>query len=127
MRRFVAFAAVSGTGLLLDVALYALLCETGVRPGLANLMSAATGVSFVWFVATKRVFGTGGGLPRSRFAAYVAYQVVAVALASVAVDAATVALDDRYLLGKAVVVPVTLVVNFLVVRRLARVPLVPAG
>lgn len=121
-RRFVGFAFVSGIGLTLDVAIYTVLCASGAAPELANLLSAATAVTFVFFAASRRVFSGRDGWMLRPFAAYVAYQVVAITAASVAIGALTDAFGGRYLLAKAAVLPVTLAVNFIVAQRLLSTP-----
>ena len=119
IRRFLAFALVSGMGLTLDVAIYWSLCHEGVRPGLANLVSAGCGVTFVFFAASRKVFTSErDGWLVGPFAAYVAYQVVAIGLASLAVDGLDRLYDGHYLLAKGTILPVTLAVNFLVTQRL---------
>lgn len=107
------FAGASGAGQALDIAIYAALCELGVRAGLANLLSAACGVTFVFFVSAHRDFeGEGRFLPRL-FLAYAAYQAGAILLASLAVDGLTTTLGGAYLGAKLAVLPVTFAANFL--------------
>lgn len=119
VRRFLAFALVSGMGLTLDVAIYWTLCHEGLRPGIANLISAGCGVTFVFFAASRKVFETErDGFLLGPFALYAGYQVVAISLASLAVDALDRLYDGHYLLAKLTILPVTLAVNFLVTQRL---------
>ena len=111
--RIVSFAGVSGAGLCLDYLIYTLLCSGGMTPGLANLISAATAVTFVFAVSVRRIF-TGGDRRMTRlFSLYVVYQIVAVSLASYAVELATNALDGRFLLGKTAILPVSFTANYL--------------
>ena len=112
--RLIRFAGVSGAGLLLDYAIYTVLCEVGLHAAVANLISAGCAVTFVFVVSVHHVFERPDGHMLMRpFAVYVAYQVVAVGAASAAVGALTDALDGRYLLGKTLVVPVSFLANFL--------------
>lgn len=108
------FAGASGAGLVLDVAVYTALNEAGLRAGVANLVSAACGVSFVFLVSAHRIFeGDGDRFLGRLFALYAAYQVVAIVLASLAVDGMTSLLDGAYLAGKLTVLPVTFTANYL--------------
>ena len=112
------FALVSGTGLCIDYAIYTVLCEAGVPPGVSNFISAGIAVTFVYLVSGRTIFRASGRDLHRLFVAYVAFQAVAVPLASVAVHAATDLLDDRYLLGKTVVLPFTFAANYLFTSRL---------
>ncbi len=115
------FAGASGAGLVLDFAVYTALNEAGVRPGIANLVSAACGVTFVFLVSAHRIFETDGDRFLGRlFAFYATYQVVAIVLASLAVDGVTSLLDGAYLAGKLAVLPVTFAANFLFTSWLLR-------
>jgi putative flippase GtrA len=118
LRRFLAFAVVSGLGLILDFVIYTALCESGMQPEFANLISAACGVTFVFFAASRHVFETAEGWLFGPFAMYAGWQVLLIVAASAAVGALTDLFDGRYLLGKLAVVPFTLTLNFLVSQRL---------
>ena len=111
--RIVSFAGVSGAGLGLDYLIYTLLCSGGMRPGWANLISAATAVTFVFVVSVRRIFTGGDGRMSRLFGTYVAYQIVAVGLASYAVELATSAFDGRFLLGKTAILPLSFTANYL--------------
>ncbi|MEA2282699.1 MAG: hypothetical protein QOK21_3306 [Solirubrobacteraceae bacterium] len=112
-RRIVKFAGVSGAGLCLDYAVYTLLCSTGLDAGLANLVSAACGVTFVFLASARHIFEGGDGFMLRLFALYAAYQVVAIALASGAVHEATGLFGGRYLLGKTAILPFSFTANYL--------------
>jgi putative flippase GtrA len=111
--RILKFAGVSGAGLCLDYAIYTLLCSSGVDAGWANLVSAGTGVTFVFLVSARHIFESGERFLLGLFAIYAAYQVVAVSAASWAVGEATHALDGHYLLGKTLVLPFSFTANYL--------------
>jgi putative flippase GtrA len=110
--RIVKFAGVSGAGLCLDYAVYALLCRGGLDAGVANLMSAACGVTFVFVVSARRIFAASDRFLLGLFAVYAAYQLVAISCASWAVHGATELFDGRYLLGKTVVLPFSFTANY---------------
>jgi putative flippase GtrA len=113
LRRIVKFAGVSGAGLCLDYAVYTLLCSTGIDAGVANLVSAACGVTFVFLASARHIFEGGDGFLLRLFVLYAAYQVVAIALASGAVHEATALFGGRYLLGKTAILPFTFTANYL--------------
>jgi dolichol-phosphate mannosyltransferase len=113
------FAAVSGVGLGLDICVFFVLTQIGVRAGLANVVSASLAVTYVYFVATRRVFAYEGRFLLPLFAAYVAYQLVAVPAASWAIDALVV-MSLTPLAAKVLILPVTFSANFLMMAFLTR-------
>jgi putative flippase GtrA len=113
LARLLKFAGVSGAGLCLDYAIYALLCSADVPAGWANLASAGAGVSFVFAVSARRIFESSDRFLLGLFAAYAVYQVIAVSAASWAVGALDGALDGRYLVAKTLVLPCSFTANYL--------------
>jgi len=113
LKRLLQFAGVSGTGLALDYAIYTVLCAGGMAPGWANLISAAAGVTFVFFASARTIFATQHRNLQRLFLVYVVYQAGAVTAASWAVGAATAMLDGRYLLGKTLILPLSFTANYL--------------
>jgi putative flippase GtrA len=118
LARIVKFAGVSGAGLCLDYVVYTLLCRGGLDAGVANLASAACGVTFVFAVSARRVFQSSERFLLGPFLVYAAYQVVAISTASWAIHGATALFDGRYLLGKTVVLPFSFTANYLFMSRL---------
>jgi putative flippase GtrA len=112
LRRILKFAGVSGAGLCLDYAVYTLLCSAGLDAGIASLVSAGCGVTFVFLVSARHIFEAGDAFLLRLFLVYAIYQVVAVALASGAVHETTALFGGRYLLGKTVVLPFTFAANY---------------
>lgn len=113
------FALVSGIGLTLDVGLFLLLISTGLRAGYANFISASTAVTFVYWASTKRVFDYQGQFLLLLFIFYLAYQVIAVVVASWAVDV-IVALGVGAIFAKGLTLPVTFTANYLFLDFLTR-------
>jgi putative flippase GtrA len=113
------FAQVSGAGLALDVGLFLLLVSAGWPPGYANLVSATTAVTFVYFVSTKRVFEYQGRFLMPLFLAYLAYQALAVAGASWAVDRIA-GLGIMPVVAKGSILPFTFSANYLFLDFLTR-------
>lgn len=110
------FALVSGGGLALDFYLFLALVKGGVAVFLANILSSAAAVTFVYFVSAKRVFGYVGHFLYGLFLAWIAYQVIGIIAFS-----ALVGLLAHYVspaLAKVCVLPVTFSTNYLVMRLL---------
>lgn len=113
------FALVSGVGLALDFGVFLALTESGVRPGIANLISATLAVTFVYFVSAKRVFAYEGRFLLPLFLLYLGYQAIAVSAASWAVDA--IALTGVLpLIAKLLILPVTFTANYLFMAYITR-------
>jgi putative flippase GtrA len=110
--RLLRFALVSGTGLVLDTAVFLALVRLGLLAGYANLISASMAVTFVYFVSTKRVFEYAGRFLLGLFLIYCVYQVLAVSAASWTVGA-LVAAGFVPLLAKVLILPVTFLANYL--------------
>ena len=119
-KRVLAFAAVSGTGLALDFCLFLLLVDVaGVSPGIANAISGAGAITFVFFVSVRRIFRYDGGFLLRRFVAYLVYHAFGLAAGS----AAVAHLSQHYLapwLAKIAVLPFTFTANYLFMALLTR-------
>ncbi len=124
------FAAISGLGWLLDMATFSLLTLIGGVPGAAaNMISAFVGVTTVWFVSLRRVFGRAG-YARSRYLlVYWVYQFVSISAYSLLIGALAGYVAGWPLgwlaaygavLAKVLCTPLNLVTNFLFMRYLTR-------
>jgi putative flippase GtrA len=113
------FALVSAIGLAIDVCLFLSLVNGGLRSGLANLLSAATAVTFVYFVSTRRIFDYEGRFLLQLFVFYAIYQVLAVVAASWAVDK-LVGMGVIPLIAKSLILPVTFSANYVFMDFLTR-------
>ncbi len=80
------FALISGIGWLIDFGLFTLLAYGGVDLFLANLIGAATAVTFVFVTARRFIFRDLKRPLAHAIAAYVLWNLFAVLLASIAVD-----------------------------------------
>ena len=112
VRKILHFAAVSGTGLVLDFCLFVALLGLRVPPFAANAASSLTAVIFVYFAAVRRVFRYGGEFHVAMFATYAAYQACGIALGSWAVQA-LIALGLPGAAAKLGIVPLTFTANYL--------------
>lgn len=106
------FAVVSGTGLVIDFAVFLALIALGLSSFRANLLSATCAVTFVYFASVRRIFSYGGSFLFGLFFAYLAYQAIGVTAASLAVSY----LAQHFLLpvaAKLVILPVTFGANYI--------------
>jgi hypothetical protein len=117
--RLLPFAAISSAGLGLDVTVFALLIRLGFRAGYANLVSAALAVTLVYFVSTKQVFRYVGRFLLPLFLAYLVYQVLAITVASWAVDI-LVTFGISPIFSKGAILPITFSLNYLFLDFLTR-------
>jgi len=126
---FLSFAAISGTGWLIDMGLTMASVQLGLSPFFGSAIGAATAVTFVYVVSRLFVMGDRQIGGATDFALYVVWQVVAIAAASALVAAlahllaplvaAIGTLDALAVasgLAKVLVTPLTLIANFLFLR-----------
>jgi putative flippase GtrA len=107
----------SGGGLAIDTLLFiALLPQLG--PFLANLISAALAVTFVYFASVRRIFEYQGKFMLALFLLYLAYQAVGVTASSAAVAWLSTIVPP--VPAKIIIIPVTFAMNFLFMTWLTR-------
>lgn len=131
MKIFLGFVLISGTGWILDFLSFSVLTQFfDVSPAKANSVSSMIGVTYVWFVALKRVFDRGkyGG---SRYLLiYWGYQFISISLYSLlisifATSELNYVLVDRFaipsdLASKIVLTAPNLLTNFVFMKFLTR-------
>lgn len=79
MALFLAFVLVSGLGWVLDMVSYTGLTQAaGLSVGYANFISSMVGVTYVWVVALKRLFGKGAYARTVFLPIYWSYQAVSI-------------------------------------------------
>lgn len=106
------FGLVAGTGWLIDFCLFVTLGWLGMPVWAANMLSASVAVLFVFFASVRHVFEYEGGYLLGKLIAYILYQVVAIALASVLIDALARWLGVAPVIAKIIVTPATFYANF---------------
>ena len=111
--KLLAFGVVSGTGWLIDVALFALLLVAGCSPLTANTLSASVAVTFVYFASTRKVFHYQGHFLLAKFALYLAYQGLSILAFSGLIYWLVGQLGLPPLAAKVLVTPATFYSNFL--------------
>lgn len=114
------FAIVSGLGLAIDFGLFIILTNSGLGAGASNLISACIAVAFVYFASVKKVFAYEGGFLVRLFVIYAVYQVLAISIASFAVEILAVQAGLGPFWAKALTLPFTFSVNYLFASWLTR-------
>lgn len=123
----VKFIGVSGIGWILDMATYTCLGFISDNLVINNVISSWVGVTFVFAVATRKVFDNAGAIPLwIKYAIYIAYQCVLIFLISKLIDWITndflressvrLISDFAAIIAKIMVTPITMVCNFFVMR-----------
>lgn len=107
------FGVVSGLGWLMDFGVFTALVTAGVWPAPANVAGALLAITFVFAVSTRRVFQVEGGFAWRKFATYLAYQAVQIALFSALIQVLTLRAGLPAPVAKMAVTPVTFYTNFL--------------
>jgi hypothetical protein len=125
------FAVISAIGWVIDSLVFLTLVWAGVMAMVANSISAGLGVSFVFLASQKTFFFNNHGFLIRRFAAYLTWNVVAIATASLLIGTLSkhilqlpIAWPDMIeadfhpiiaaAVAKVVVTPLTMYANFLV-------------
>ena len=131
--QFLRFAAIAGAGWLLDaVILLTLVATAGMRPGWANVFSSCTAALSVFMVSRQTLFSRAPRWLLARVAAYLAYTLCLIFLASLGVELLVWLLapwigDGPFgppaivstAIAKVLVTPPQLLCNFLVARHLS--------
>jgi putative flippase GtrA len=119
LRRVLAFAVVSGSGLAIDTAIFFVLITLGWPSGAANICSAGVAVTFVYFTSVYRIFNYAGRFLLPLFVVYVVYHVMAVLTASAAIE--FLARSGLHpLLAKLLILPITFAANYIAMRLITR-------
>ena len=127
LRQILRFLGLSGIGWLMDFTVYTLLSLRMENLALANVFSSLVGASFVFLFSTRFVFRDSHRIPLGlKYAIYIVYQLLLIFLISklLAWIAAGIALYAPWallrklaaVLSKIIVTPITMTVNFLVMK-----------
>lgn len=114
------FGLISGLGWIIDFSIFTLLCSLGLIPGVANGIAVTVAVTFVYFASLRPIFQYHGRYLFRKLCAYWLYQLLAVAVASVAVNAIAAHVAHP-VVAKVLVTPLTFMANYLFMRWLAEV------
>lgn len=112
--KFVRFFWVALVGVMLDVALFALLVGLGVRPSLSSIVSNSIAVGLGYFASSRIVFRVR--YSPGRLITYVVWYAISITGFALAIDAAWSHFGGSATLWKVASLPVSFIVNFLVVN-----------
>lgn len=123
------FFGISGIGWLLDFLTYTGLGLVSENLVLNNIISSCVGVTFVFAFATRKVFQNNSKISlRWKYLIYLAYQMVLIVFISKLLDGINAMIVNNFdieiilrfssVIAKIVVTPVTMVLNFIVMKRI---------
>lgn len=129
MIQILKFIGVSGIGWLLDFLTYTGLGLVSENLVLNNIISSCVGVTFVFAFATRKVFQNNSKISlRWKYLIYLAYQMVLIVFISKLLDGINAMIVNNFdieiilrfssVIAKIVVTPVTMVLNFIVMKRI---------
>ncbi len=127
LKQAIAFIGISGLGWIIDFAIYTLLNQW-IEATYANMISAAVGVSFVFWVSTRKTFRNN--IKRLslkwKYLIYMVYQICAILGASFLIGFVEssivpaigweILIKYSYIAAKIMVTPFTLALNFVVMK-----------
>ncbi len=127
LRQAVHFIGLSGIGWLLDMGVYTFLSTRMTNLALVNTISSLVGVTFVFLFSTRLVFADNHRIPLLwKYMIYIAYQLILIFLISQLLARINTALAASFadtfpgshsaILAKILVTPVTMTVNFFVMK-----------
>lgn len=123
------FIGVSGIGWLLDFLTYTGLGLVSENLILNNIISSCVGVTFVFAFATRKVFQNNSKISlKWKYLIYLAYQMALIVFISKLLDGINAMIVNNFdieiilrfssVIAKIVVTPVTMVLNFIVMKRI---------
>lgn len=128
LKQGIAFIGISGVGWIIDFLIFNLLTLKFEYVAVNNMISSLVAVCFVFCVSTRKTFiqKDGGINIKIKFAVYIAYQIILVLLISqllalintylaVALGE-TIIGDFSAMISKIIVTPVTMILNFCVMK-----------
>lgn len=123
------FFGISGIGWLLDFLTYTGLGLVSENLVLNNIISSCVGVTFVFAFATRKVFQNNSKISlKWKYLIYLAYQMALIVFISKLLDGINAMIVNNFdieiilrfssVIAKIVVTPVTMVLNFIVMKRI---------
>lgn len=121
------FVGLSGIGWLLDFATYTLLGFVSENLVLNNTISSWVGVTFVFIFATRKVFQNNSKISlKWKYLIYILYQCVLIFFISKLLDVVNLFIIENItielilnfsaIISKIIVTPITMVLNFIVMK-----------
>ena len=127
--QFIKFLFISGTGWIIDFGLYLILIEIlRFKIFYSNILSSIPAISFVFFVSTKKIFNKrkNGISIKLKYIIYFIYQMILIFMISILAQMLyTLAIKNSInfnllkLSIKLLITPITMVLNFFVIKYLA--------
>lgn len=128
LEQIIRFVGVSGIGWILDFLVYTVLGSVSENVVLNNIISSWIGVTFVFNVATRKIFKNNSKISlKWKYLIYIVYQMVLILLISrllghvnqfIILHMGVAQLISRIsiIISKIVVTPITMVLNFIVLK-----------
>lgn len=127
LKQAIKFVGLSGIGWLLDFGTYTILGFFSKNLFLNNTVSSWVGVSFVFLFSTRMVFTNNSKIPlKAKYVIYLLYQCILIYFISkllswiatwiVANITWKLIVSVSYLIAKVLVTPITMVLNFFVMK-----------
>lgn len=128
MEQIIRFVGVSGIGWILDFFVYTVLGSISENVVLNNIISSWVGVTFVFNVATRKIFKNNSKISlKWKYLIYIIYQIVLILLISrllgcvnqfiiLHMGATQLMLRISRIISKIIVTPITMVLNFIVLK-----------
>jgi len=107
-------------GLVCDLVVYTTLVLLTVPAGPSNFVSSGLSILLVYLILTKNIFR--GGTGPKKFFYFVSWYLISISTTSIFIDFLNSELGFNKLLCKIVVIPISFLANFLVVRRILSSP-----
>ncbi len=132
MLRVIKFVFVSGLGFFIDFVLYSILIRLiNLDIFVISLFTSLVGVTFVFFTSTKKVFENNtANIPlKYKYLIYVIYQIILILVCSKIIvylngifETSSVTLISKYSkeLAKLCIPPVTLTINYFVMKKITK-------
>ncbi len=129
IKEIIKFFGVSGIGWLIDTTIYIILTSIlKINIDISNMISSLTGVTFVFLVATRKIFKTNTKININiKYIIYIIYQVILI----ITISHILVILKENILLlniniitkyiniiVKILITPITMIINYIVVKNL---------
>jgi len=123
------FFGISGIGWLIDFLIYTILTSVfKINVYVSNMISSLVGVSFVFFVSTRKLFINHSKINlKIKYLIYVIYQVILIfTVSKIMLMLKNVFLDFNFnliknyldLIVKIIITPFTMIINFIVMKKL---------
>lgn len=121
------FFGISGIGWILDFIVYTILTSLfKINVDISNMLSSLVGVTFVFFVSTRKVFINNSKINiKIKYIIYIVYQIVLIFTASKIMlllkdYLINIDLIAKYIniIVKIIITPFTMIINFIVMKNL---------